>query len=62
MTLAEELATRRAYLGISRELLLKRYGREPGREKDHLPDAIRRRMERDLSEYAALTERPARRS
>jgi hypothetical protein len=62
MTLAEELATRRAYLGISRELLLKRYGREPGREKDHLPDAIRRRMERDLSEYAALTERQARRS
>jgi hypothetical protein len=62
MTLPEELATRRAYLGISRELLLKRYGREPGSATDPLPDALRRRMERDLSEYAALTERPVRRS
>lgn len=62
MTLVEELATRRAYLGISRELLLKRYGREPAKETEPLPDALRRRMERDLSEYAALTERPARRS
>jgi hypothetical protein len=62
MTLAEELATRRAYLGISRELLLKRYGRDPTKKADPMPDALRRRVERDLSEYAALTERPARRS
>jgi hypothetical protein len=56
MTVPAELATRRAYLGISRELLLKRYGRDP------VPEALRRRVERDLDEYAALTERPARRS
>jgi len=62
MTLPEELATRRAYLGISRELLLKRYGRNPGRETGPMSEALRLRVERDLSEYAALTERPARRS
>ena len=56
MTVPAELATRRAYLGISRELLLKRYGRGP------VPEALRRRVERDLHEYAALTERPTRRS
>ncbi len=62
MTVPEELATRRAYLGISRELLLKRYGRNPGKETGPMPEALQRRVERDLSEYAALTERPARRS
>jgi len=56
----EELATRRAYLTISRELLLERYGR--GLQEDRVPQALRRRVERDLGEYAALTERPARRS
>ncbi len=62
MTVPAELATRRAYLGISRELLLKRYGRDPSKKTDPMSDALRRRVERDLSEYAALTERPARRS
>ena len=56
MTSAAELAARRAYLAISRELLIERYGRGP------VPEALRRRVERDLSEYAALTEKPARRS
>jgi hypothetical protein len=56
MTVPAELATRRAYLAISRELLIERYGRGP------VPEALRRRVERDLSEYAALTEKPARRS
>jgi hypothetical protein len=56
MTSAAELETRRAYLAISRELLIERYGRGP------VPEALRRRVERDLSEYAALTEKPARRS
>ena len=56
MTVPVELATRQAYLVISRELLLKRYGRGP------VPEALRRRVERDLDEYAALTRRPARRS
>jgi hypothetical protein len=55
MTVPVELATRRAYLVISRKLLLKRYGRGP------VPEALRRRVERDLGEYAALTRRPARR-
>ncbi len=61
MTVPVELATRRAYLTISRELLLERYGRDPGRKMDALPEALRRRVERDLEEYAALTRRPARR-
>jgi hypothetical protein len=62
MTVPEELATRRAYLGISRELLLKRHGRAPAKETGPMSEALRRRVERDLSEYAALTERSARRS
>ena len=60
MTMPVELATRRAYLSISRKLLLKRYGRNPTKKADTLPEALRRRVERDLSEYAALTETPAR--
>jgi hypothetical protein len=62
MTVPAELATRRAYLSISRELLLKRYGRKLREGEVPLPEGLRRRVERDLSEYAALTERPARRS
>jgi hypothetical protein len=60
MTVPVELATRRAYLSISRELLIERYGL--GLQEGPLPEALRRRVERDLGEYAALTERPARRS
>jgi hypothetical protein len=56
MTVPAELETRRAYLAISRDLLIERYGRGP------VPEALRRRVERDLGEYAALTQRPARRS
>ena len=55
MTVPAELAARRAYLAISRELLIERYGRGP------VPEALRRRVERDLGEYAALTQRSARR-
>ena len=62
MTVPVELATRRAYLTISRDLLLKRYGRDLHEEEGRVPDALRRRVERDLSEYAVLTQRPARRS
>ncbi|MGH3106505.1 MAG: hypothetical protein ACRDM3_04820, partial [Rubrobacteraceae bacterium] len=57
MTVPAELATRRAYLAISRELLRKRYGRDPRKEVEPV---LRRRVERDLEEYAALTRRPAR--
>jgi hypothetical protein len=62
MTVPAELATRRAYLTISRELLLKRYGRNPSGEEGSVPEGLRRRVQRDLDEYAALTQRPARRS
>jgi hypothetical protein len=57
MTVPAELATRRAYLAISRGLLRKRYGRDPRKK---VGPVLRRRVERDLDEYAALTRRPAR--
>ena len=57
MTVPAELATRRAYLNISRELLHKRYGRDPRKKAEPV---LRRRVERDLDEYAAITRRPAR--
>ena len=62
MTVPVELATRSAYLTISRELLLERYGRDLQGEAGLMPEALRNRVERDLREYAALTRRPARRS
>jgi hypothetical protein len=57
MTVPAELATRRAYLAISHDLLRKRYGRDPRKK---VGPVLRRRVERDLGEYAALTKRPAR--
>jgi hypothetical protein len=60
MTVPAELATRRAYLTISRELLRKRYGRDPRKRVGPMPEALRLRVERDLDEYASLTRRPAR--
>jgi hypothetical protein len=57
MTVPAELATRRAYLAISRGLLRKRYGRDPRKK---VGPVLRCRVERDLDEYAALTRRPAR--
>jgi len=62
MTVPVELATRRAYLEISRKLLLERYGRDVHQKEAPVPEALRWRVERDLDEYAALTRRPARRS
>jgi hypothetical protein len=62
MTVPVELATRSAYLTISRELLLERYGSDLQGEATLMPEALRSRVERDLREYAALTRRPARRS
>lgn len=55
MTVASELATRSAYLAISCRLLRERYKRE-----EMMPGEIRRRAERDLKEYAAITGRRAR--
>jgi hypothetical protein len=57
MTVPAELATRRAYLTISRELLRRRYGRDPRKKVEPV---LRHRVERDLDEYAAITRRPAR--
>ncbi len=62
MTVPAELAMRRSYQTISRELLLKRYGRSLREQEGLMPETLRRRVERDLDEYAALTRRPARRS
>src|SRR5215213_3112559 len=61
MTVPVELSMRRAYLGISRRLILERYGGDP-REKPHLvPEALRQRVERDLLEYDALSRKLPRR-
>ncbi|MGB3681402.1 MAG: hypothetical protein WA990_02840 [Rubrobacteraceae bacterium] len=55
MTVPVELATRAAYLEISCGLLRKRYGRDPLKKSDSMPPELRRRIERDLGERAALT-------
>src|SRR5215210_3990554 len=57
MTVPAELSVRRAYLEISRRLILERYG--PGDRPD-LPETLRRRVERDLGEYEALSRVPPR--
>ncbi|HZA46635.1 MAG TPA: hypothetical protein VE568_15255 [Rubrobacter sp.] len=60
MTVPVELSIRRAYLTISHRLLVERYGRDPRKKLGPAPDGLRRRVERDLREYAALSERPTR--
>lgn len=57
MTVPMELATRRAYLEISRALLRKRHGRRI----DNMAGEVRKRAERDLREHAALTRKVSRR-
>jgi hypothetical protein len=61
MTVSVELSMRRAYLGISRRLIVERYGDEPGEKPRHTPEALWRRVERDLREYEALSRRSPRR-
>ena len=56
MTVPAELSMRRAYLVISRRLILDRYGNQP----HHVPETVRQRVERDLSEYEALSRVPPR--
>jgi hypothetical protein len=58
MTVPAELSMRQAYLGISRRLILNRYG--PGNQPHHVPEAVRQRVERDLREYEALSRVPPR--
>jgi len=60
MTVPVELSIRRAYLEISHRLLVERYGRDPRGKLGSMPEALRRRAERDLREYAALSGRPTR--
>jgi len=61
MTVPVELSMRRAYLNISRRLILERYGGDPG-EKPHLvPETLRQRVKRDLLEYDALSKKLPRR-
>jgi hypothetical protein len=55
MTVPVELSMRRAYLSISRRLILERYGGDPGRRAYIVPEALRKRAERDLLEYEALS-------
>jgi len=55
MTVPAELSMRRAYLGISRRLILERYGPDPGDQSHLMPETLRRRVERDLREYGALS-------
>lgn len=57
MTVPAELAARREYLEISRNLLVSKYGKNPLNKASTLPDGLRKRAERDLGEYAALTRR-----
>jgi hypothetical protein len=61
MTVPAELSMRRAYLGISRRLILQRYGVAPSNNRGLMPEALRHRVERDLREYEALSRRPPRR-
>lgn len=55
MTVPVELALRGAYLEISCALIRKRYGRKPLKKSGPLPKELRRRVQRDLGEYAAIT-------
>ena len=58
MTVPAELSMRRAYLDISRRLLLERYGPDPYERSHLMPEALRQRVKRDLREYEALFRRP----
>jgi hypothetical protein len=58
MTVPAELSMRRAYLEISRRLILNRFG--PGTPSHHVPEAVQQRVERDLREYELLSRGPPR--
>jgi hypothetical protein len=60
MTVPVELSMRRAYLTISHRLLVGRYGRAPHEKLNLAPEGLRRRAERDLREYEALSGRSTR--
>jgi hypothetical protein len=60
MTVPVELSMRRAYLSISRRLILERYGGASAEEPHLVPESLRQRAKRDLLEYEALSRRPPR--
>jgi hypothetical protein len=57
MTVPVELSMRRVYLGISRRLILERYGGDAAEELHLIPQVLRHRVERDLLEYDVLSRR-----
>jgi hypothetical protein len=57
ITVPAELSMRRAYLGISRRLILERYGTSTS--KSPIPEALREGAERDLREYESLSRSPS---
>jgi hypothetical protein len=57
MTVPAELSMRRAYLEISRRLILERYGQDP-ENRSHLSETLRQRVEHDLRQYGALSRVP----
>jgi hypothetical protein len=57
MTVPVELSMRRAYLGISRRLIMERYGGDAAEELHLIPEVLRQRVERDLLEYEVLSRR-----
>jgi hypothetical protein len=61
MTVPVELSMRQAYLAISHRLIVQRFGGDTGAKLHAVPEALRRRVERDLLEYQALTRRTVRR-
>lgn len=61
MTVPVELSMRQAYLAISRRLIVERYGGEQSARLRLLPEDLRRRVERDLEAYEALSRKPSRR-
>ena len=61
MTVPVELSMRQAYLAISRRLIVERYGEDQGARPHLGPEDLRRRVERDLEEYEALSRKPSRR-
>jgi hypothetical protein len=61
MTVPVELSMRQAYLTISHRLIVERYGGDPDARLRVMPEALRRRVERDLGEYEALSRKPSRR-
>ena len=61
MTVPVELSMRQAYLTISHRLIVERFGGAPGTKPYAVPEALRRRVERDLLEYEALSRRTVRR-